>query len=348
MRANTVAVLALSPFLVAGPAAFGLDRYEFIIDAAASSVDQSLSMAVPLAGAFMGDHDPVENPGGTQTIPGLFGGSGNNPIDYEATLLAELDGDSVPEGGALLAIDTRLGTVTVSGLAIDLLGGAAVGLGVTLEIEYDSFHTVNPSAIFPGGVTIPIPLGSVGTIESVTATQTAAVMTALMPAGADLYTLAALVPVDLAISATILGQPVAEGIVIPAALPLVGTLDLSRATPVLTANITQAIVETMPLDGLPFSDIALPVPTVLPPGGTANLLMSGMLESLLVDASINATLVATATPLCAPADLDCNGVVDGADLGLLLAAWGTPGPGDLNGDGVVDGADLGLLLASWS
>lgn len=46
------------------------------------------------------------------------------------------------------------------------------------------------------------------------------------------------------------------------------------------------------------------------------------------------------------ADLNLNGVVDGADLGLLLAAWGGPG-GDLNGDGVTDGADLGLLLAAW-
>ncbi|HMN96444.1 MAG TPA: hypothetical protein PKC43_09045 [Phycisphaerales bacterium] len=46
-------------------------------------------------------------------------------------------------------------------------------------------------------------------------------------------------------------------------------------------------------------------------------------------------------------DLDDNGVVDGADLGRLLALWGGPGVGDLNGDGVVDGADLGILLGAW-
>jgi hypothetical protein len=48
-----------------------------------------------------------------------------------------------------------------------------------------------------------------------------------------------------------------------------------------------------------------------------------------------------------PADLNGDGTVNGADLGLLLAGWGSPGPADLNGDGSVNGADLGLLLASW-
>jgi hypothetical protein len=46
-------------------------------------------------------------------------------------------------------------------------------------------------------------------------------------------------------------------------------------------------------------------------------------------------------------DLNGDGVVDGADLGLLLASWDTP-DADLNGDGTTDGADLGLLLASWT
>ena len=51
-----------------------------------------------------------------------------------------------------------------------------------------------------------------------------------------------------------------------------------------------------------------------------------------------------------PADINGDGAVNGADLGLLLASWGPcppPCPADINGDGVVNGADLGLLLASW-
>ena len=45
-------------------------------------------------------------------------------------------------------------------------------------------------------------------------------------------------------------------------------------------------------------------------------------------------------------DLNGDRKVDGADLGLLLGAWGTS-QYDRNGDGRVDGEDLGLLLGSW-
>ena len=51
----------------------------------------------------------------------------------------------------------------------------------------------------------------------------------------------------------------------------------------------------------------------------------------------------------APGDLNGDGAIDGADLGLLLAAWGTDDPAaDLDGNGTVDGADLGLLLGLWT
>ena len=64
---------------------------------------------------------------------------------------------------------------------------------------------------------------------------------------------------------------------------------------------------------------------------------------------INAATAVSATGPGEPADLDCNGVVDGADLGILLGDWGFCAgcPTDLDGNGTVDGADLGLLLAAY-
>ncbi|MBX3355004.1 MAG: hypothetical protein KF724_04825 [Phycisphaeraceae bacterium] len=55
-------------------------------------------------------------------------------------------------------------------------------------------------------------------------------------------------------------------------------------------------------------------------------------------------------PPCSP-DLNGDGVVNGADLAILLGLWGPAGAGtcaDLNGDGIVDGADLAILLGAWS
>lgn len=57
----------------------------------------------------------------------------------------------------------------------------------------------------------------------------------------------------------------------------------------------------------------------------------------------------SACPVCA-ADLNNDGSVSGADLGVLIGSWGGCAAGcqsDLNQDGVVNGPDLGLLLGSW-
>ncbi len=52
-----------------------------------------------------------------------------------------------------------------------------------------------------------------------------------------------------------------------------------------------------------------------------------------------------------PGDITGNGQINGADLGLVLAAWasdGTDEPGsDVNQDGIVNGADLAFVLGAW-
>ena len=49
-----------------------------------------------------------------------------------------------------------------------------------------------------------------------------------------------------------------------------------------------------------------------------------------------------------PGDVNGDGKVNGADIGVLLSAWGaTSGASDINRDGIVNGADLGVLLSNW-
>jgi hypothetical protein len=50
-----------------------------------------------------------------------------------------------------------------------------------------------------------------------------------------------------------------------------------------------------------------------------------------------------------PGDVNGDGIINAADLSLLLAAWGTADPNaDVDGDGSVSAADLSLLLQNWS
>ena len=71
--------------------------------------------------------------------------------------------------------------------------------------------------------------------------------------------------------------------------------------------------------------------------------------SLLV-AGVGTSLTCYRDPGCIAADLNCDGVVNGADLTILLSEWGKCQgcAADLNQDGVVNGADLSILLANWS
>ena len=59
-------------------------------------------------------------------------------------------------------------------------------------------------------------------------------------------------------------------------------------------------------------------------------------------------------PNCAtecPSDINGDGLVDGADLSVLLANWGSCAtlecPGDFDESGIIDGADLSALLGAW-
>ncbi|MFO0837042.1 MAG: hypothetical protein U1D55_00825 [Phycisphaerae bacterium] len=57
------------------------------------------------------------------------------------------------------------------------------------------------------------------------------------------------------------------------------------------------------------------------------------------------TMTSPAVPC--PGDLTGDGIVDEADLGVLLGDFRVGPAGDLNGDGITDEADLGILLANW-
>ena len=87
------------------------------------------------------------------------------------------------------------------------------------------------------------------------------------------------------------------------------------------------------------------------PGGESTLRVTVRDNTLFVRDEAARDLYMTETRqwtvVSTPGDLSGDGVVDGTDLAILLAAWGSP-HADLTGDGVTNGADLAVLLAAWS
>ncbi len=70
-----------------------------------------------------------------------------------------------------------------------------------------------------------------------------------------------------------------------------------------------------------------------------------LVEVLLGAADDNGDLMPDNCQPCA-GDLTGDGIRDGADLAIVLAAWGTA-DADIDGDGITNGVDLGTLLAGW-
>lgn len=78
------------------------------------------------------------------------------------------------------------------------------------------------------------------------------------------------------------------------------------------------------------------------------LLLDGRLDILIEDdTAVDYIYLYPTVCDCCDGDIDGDGIVNGADLGALLANWNGGGVGDLDGDGVVNGGDLGVVLAAW-
>ena len=83
----------------------------------------------------------------------------------------------------------------------------------------------------------------------------------------------------------------------------------------------------------------------MPISGSMMLETSSILTIIRYSDRVSVIDHVRATPC--PADLNGDGLVNGADLGLVLSAWDIGPGGDLDGDGTTGGSDLGILLSAW-
>ncbi len=327
-------------------ASFGQD-YALTVDQASSSLTSDVSMTLNASGTFIGNYDPATNPSGTQTRPGLFGGSGNQPIPYTSTINGNGLNNSSPTGGYTLTVDLVGGFAQVNGFSMDLLGGSLATIPIEQTLMFSTFHTINPSGIFIGGIPITLPVGDL-TMSVLTATQVSTTSGGIVtPVGPNQYSVSVLVPVEVMSVLELSGQPVGNGLPLPAAFLVSGTLDIAGQNATLTMSVNLVPVLPPIVGPIPVAtDQPVDIPTL--GGGVAHLLFTSQLDSGTVDVSITGQVVSTGAVWC-PVDINGDGVVDVLDFFAFIVAFNNQDPvADLNGDGFIDVLDFFAFVQAFS
>ena len=277
--------------------------FAFSVGPAGSSLEGTFELSAATSGSLAGDYDPVENPTGTRTKPGLFGSFGSTenvavPVDLTPGLSSPLD--TVPAGGFVLEVNPEIGTVVLSGLTLDLLSGSPMVIPAQVTLEFGTFRTRSPDSLFIGGFPITVPLGE-SRLTSLAAAQIGSAAGDLVVSGSDLYdfSVSALVQVSGELDRVLGQSPVPP---VPVPLTLAGRIRLTEQGAEVTASSafdfttsSDAGADLPTLPTLPFA-----LPTILPAGNTANVLFDLTLESIGVDLGSTLTLTASGVPVPEP------------------------------------------------
>lgn len=313
---------------------------------ASGSCSQTTRVDLPVIGTWIGNHDATTNPTGTRTLPGLFGGSGNNPIPYTGLVRTDaVISQTVPAGSFTARFNPNTGRLRMAHLDLDLLDGRTGTLTTSLIISFNSFRTISPSSTFIGVSNLSLPYGD-GTLTAARAAQTLDAETLASVAAEGGWNFTLNVPVNLTASGQTQGSPF-EGTSV-GLLRLQGHLDLVDGRLTLSGSTQDAQQSTVPPPA-PFTGVPLALPTVLPPGSTANLLMSGTFSEGTQNSTFSASVTSQGDPAC-EGDLDGSRTCDSADIGTLLTMFGDCSglcQADLDGDDAVSAADLGALLVRF-
>lgn len=322
--------------------------YTLTIDPDASGLTASLGLDIDTAGTLVGDWDPDTNTEGTRTKPGLFGSFGSTEnLPVAADLGFSLAGDLQTQtaGGATLTLDLDAGVVTLEGLVADLLADGPASVPATIGIAPESFRTRQPDSAYIG-IPIDLPIGELSLTE-LTLTQSGVAVGVLTEIETGRYSFVLAGLAEISGGAELLGTGV-EIPALPTPLALSGEIVLDGETVTLTS--LQPIDQTEEQNpGTEIPEFPLGLPTILPPGETANVLLNLVLDRVATGLVGELALAATGELALCPGDFNEDGAVDTRDVLAFLNAW-TAGESraDANGDGVVDTRDVLFFLNLWT
>ena len=313
-----------------------------------SMVNVQGTVGLDLAGTLIGDWDETDNPAGTRTLPGLWGGSGNQPIDFEMGVSMPLDFNGDVTGAFRLDIEPNAGVCVVQDVAWDLLSGGDASAEVTLTVLYETFRSLSPDSLYPGGVPIELPVGE-SVINAATFNQTGPGIGTAEP-----------VPDDPGAWSVAIGVP---GLLhmeldqfdgqLPLDLPTVllfeGTYTQTATGETVHLTASFSIDETTDLPNEPLPAIPFELPTIIPPGNFAGVLLNLAPQSAAIALDLLASIDGHNDANAVPGDVNSDGVVNADDLLAVLAVWGPCDgcPEDLNQDGYVGVDEILTIIEHW-
>lgn len=325
---------ALTGVLGLAASAVGQETFGFELDAAASSVQTTMDVVSPFTGTFIGNYDAVKNPTGTQTRPGLFGGSGNVPIPVQGSL--QVNGNSTTNPGGTFEVDyfPALERFAIRGMELDMLRSARPSIDLILNIGFSTFRTFNPDSLYFGVPSLPLPLGSVELL-SLTARQIEQVSGVLVAAGPGEWTFAIIVPMEIEGEVDTGTGPLAIPPT-PAPIPMIGTLRVSPSAISMSIEGGFNTMQTLPAPSQGIENVPLDLPTILPPGQTAHLLFSASFGDTDVEVGQDVVIEAEGSIICR-GDYDRNGVLDIFDFLEFGTDFAHDVPkADLDGNQILD------------
>lgn len=295
MRAvETISLTGLVLASIAGTARAQSARYDFFFDQTRSGLHASAGFAINTSGTLIGNWDADANPEGTRTKPGLFGSFGDDEnLPAELTFDFTIGGDirTGTRGTFRLRVNPRRGTARMARLEADLLAGGPQTLPADLTLESETFRTRSPESLFLGDIPITIPLGEI-TMSSMTIVQTEerAIGTLTLIEG-QRYAFTVVPTVTLTaqfdVFGTIIDVPPTQ---VP--FPLSGEIAFSGVTAELSSVQTLDVSESQPV-GLSLPEFPLDLPTIIPPGDTAHLLMNLLVDEVAAHLTGDLTTQAT-------------------------------------------------------
>ncbi len=325
--------------------------YDVTIQPATSSATWSFELDAPFQTApsgtcnILGSYNATTNPGGTRTVPGLFGGNtgGNTPVPITSGGVSADAASGTnplhPSATFSINLDASDNLCTVSNFDADILNGQTTSSTANLAISFGTFRTFVPTCIVPG-VPLTLPIGTI-VVTGLTATQDAAsAQGVLTPAGGGSFTFSVPLTATVQVTATLDGEDFPVDAV-PIAFALTGTITPTGATATVQASIAIDQDDSQP-------GIAMdPLPFVEPICG-GNLIVTVVLASFETSTVINASLNGNGVsplPSC-DGDVNCDFALDGFDVEVQEKAVGgdmtdyCQSDPDFNGDFALDGFDV--------